>query len=197
MKSICDWTAARVAAGRRMIIVTSGAVAAGRAALGVRDRQLTIARKQALAAGKIQAMAASLDVAVSAAEELPLKFVWAFDTSAGADGLLVKPEIKKLADLKGKQVAYHKGSASHLLLTELLAKGHLGFYLFATDDLDALRDDPGFRLALGKLPGSGAGLASQPTMSRWENAPTTRELARMMAGLEGSANAQAHAADLR
>lgn len=48
------------------------------------------------------------------------------------------------------------------------------------DDLDALRDDPGFRLALGKLPGSGPGLASQPTVSRWENAPTTRELARMM-----------------
>jgi len=53
------------------------------------------------------------------------------------------------------------------------------------DDLDALRDDPGFRLALGKLPGSGAGLASQPTMSRWENAPTTRELARMMAAMIG------------
>lgn len=51
------------------------------------------------------------------------------------------------------------------------------------DDLDALRDDPGFRLALGKLPGSGAGLASQPTMSRWENAPTTRELAKLMAGM--------------
>jgi len=48
------------------------------------------------------------------------------------------------------------------------------------DDLDALRDDPGFRLALGKLPGTGAGLASQPTMSRWENAPSTRELAHMM-----------------
>ena len=51
------------------------------------------------------------------------------------------------------------------------------------DDLDALRDDPGFRLALGKLPGSGAGLASQPTMSRWENAPTTRELAKLMAAM--------------
>jgi hypothetical protein len=48
------------------------------------------------------------------------------------------------------------------------------------DDLDTLRDDPGFRLALGKLPGSGAGLASQPTISRWENAPTTRELVHMM-----------------
>jgi len=47
------------------------------------------------------------------------------------------------------------------------------------DDLDALRDDPGFRPALGELPGSGAGLASQPMVSRWENAPTTREQVRM------------------
>jgi hypothetical protein len=53
------------------------------------------------------------------------------------------------------------------------------------DDLDALRDDPGFRLALGKLPGSGTGLASQPTMSRWENAPTTRELAKLMGEMIG------------
>ncbi|WP_176599007.1 IS1380 family transposase [Sphingobium sp. 15-1] len=51
------------------------------------------------------------------------------------------------------------------------------------NDLDALRDDPGFRLALGKLLDSGAGLASQPTMSRWENAPTTRQLARMMVAM--------------
>ena len=51
------------------------------------------------------------------------------------------------------------------------------------DDLDTLRGDPGFRLALGKLPATGAGLASQPTMSRWENAPTTRELVRMMAAM--------------
>lgn len=53
------------------------------------------------------------------------------------------------------------------------------------DDLDTLRDDPGFRLALGKLPGSGSGLASQPTMSRWENAPTTRELVGMMRAMVG------------
>jgi hypothetical protein len=32
------------------------------------------------------------------------------------------------------------------------------------DDLDALRHDPGFKLALGKLPGGPIGLASQPTM---------------------------------
>ena len=34
------------------------------------------------------------------------------------------------------------------------------------DDLDVLRNDRGFRLALGKLPETGAGLASQLTMSR-------------------------------
>jgi hypothetical protein len=39
------------------------------------------------------------------------------------------------------------------------------------DDLDSLRHDPAFRLALGKLVEAGPGLASQPTMSRWENAP--------------------------
>ena len=48
------------------------------------------------------------------------------------------------------------------------------------DDLDTLRHDPGFKLAAGKLPGAAVGLASQPTMSRWENAPTARELVRMM-----------------
>jgi hypothetical protein len=51
------------------------------------------------------------------------------------------------------------------------------------DDLDALRHDPGFKLALGKLPTGAIGLASQPTMSRWENAPTTRELVRLTGAL--------------
>jgi hypothetical protein len=44
------------------------------------------------------------------------------------------------------------------------------------DDLDHLRDDPGFKLACGRLPDSGADLCSQPTVSRWENAPTLREV---------------------
>lgn len=50
------------------------------------------------------------------------------------------------------------------------------------DDLDVLRHDPGLKLALGKLPGGVIGLASRPTMSRWENAPTTRELVRLTGG---------------
>jgi hypothetical protein len=47
------------------------------------------------------------------------------------------------------------------------------------DDLDDLRKDPGFKLACGWLPESGDDLASQPTMSRWENAPDLRTLVRL------------------
>src|SRR5271165_3042603 len=44
------------------------------------------------------------------------------------------------------------------------------------DDLDVLRTDPGFKVACGRLPDSGDDLCSQPTVSRWENAPTLREV---------------------
>jgi len=47
------------------------------------------------------------------------------------------------------------------------------------DDLDDLRQDPAFKLACGRLPESGDDLASQPTMSRWENAPDRRTLIRL------------------
>ena len=47
------------------------------------------------------------------------------------------------------------------------------------DDLDMLRTDPGFKVACGRLPESGDDLCSQPTVSRWENAPSLREVVRM------------------
>ena len=48
------------------------------------------------------------------------------------------------------------------------------------DDLDRLRTDPAFKLACDRLPDSGRDLCSQPTVSRWENAPSLRELIRLM-----------------
>jgi hypothetical protein len=50
------------------------------------------------------------------------------------------------------------------------------------DDLDVLRSDPALKMACGRLPVSGIDLMSQPTLSRLENAPFWRQLARM--GLE-------------
>jgi len=47
------------------------------------------------------------------------------------------------------------------------------------NDCDALRDDPAFKMAVGRLPETGAELCSQPTMSRLENLPTKTTLIRM------------------
>jgi hypothetical protein len=47
------------------------------------------------------------------------------------------------------------------------------------DDLDDLRRDPAFKLACGRLPETGDDLHSQPTMSRWENAPDLPTLIRI------------------
>jgi hypothetical protein len=48
------------------------------------------------------------------------------------------------------------------------------------DDLDRLRCDPAFKLACGRLADSGSDLCSPPTVSRWENAPSLRDLIRLM-----------------
>ena len=47
------------------------------------------------------------------------------------------------------------------------------------DDLDVLRHDPALKMACERLPDAALGLASQPTLSRLENAPDWRALARM------------------
>ena len=48
------------------------------------------------------------------------------------------------------------------------------------NDCDALRDDPAFKMAVGRLPETGAELCSQPTMCRLENLPGSIALKRMM-----------------
>src|SRR5918997_5350211 len=51
------------------------------------------------------------------------------------------------------------------------------------NDCDALRSDPAFKMAVGRLPESGSDLCSQPTISRLENLPGATALKRMMAAL--------------
>jgi hypothetical protein len=50
------------------------------------------------------------------------------------------------------------------------------------DDVDALRSDPALKIAVGRAPESGADLMSQPTLSRLENLPDWRALARIGLG---------------
>lgn len=51
------------------------------------------------------------------------------------------------------------------------------------NDCDTLRSDPAFKMAVGRLPESGAALCSQPTMTRLENLPGAVALKRMMAAM--------------
>jgi hypothetical protein len=51
------------------------------------------------------------------------------------------------------------------------------------NDCDALRADPAFKMAVGRLPESEADLCSQPTMCRLENLPGPIALKRMMAAM--------------
>ena len=51
------------------------------------------------------------------------------------------------------------------------------------NDCNGLRIDPAFKMAVGRLPESGADLCSQPTMCRLENLPGPTALKRMMAAM--------------
>src|SRR5512134_3708708 len=51
------------------------------------------------------------------------------------------------------------------------------------DDADALRSDPALKLACGRRPESEADLASQPTLSRLENAVDRQAVERLAAAL--------------
>ena len=51
------------------------------------------------------------------------------------------------------------------------------------DDLDLLRHDPALKIACERAPETGAGIASQPTLSRLENLASWRTLARIGLGM--------------
>src|SRR5271169_3454576 len=51
------------------------------------------------------------------------------------------------------------------------------------NDCDALKSDPAFKMAVGRLPQSDDDLCSQPTISRLENLPGATALKRMMAAM--------------
>jgi hypothetical protein len=51
------------------------------------------------------------------------------------------------------------------------------------NDCDTLKSDPAFKMAVGRLPESGAELCSRPTINRLETLPSPTALKRMMAAV--------------
>ncbi|MEE9615255.1 MAG: ABC transporter substrate-binding protein [Thermodesulfobacteriota bacterium] len=81
------------------------------------------ARRGALSSGKLEGSVETTDsFAIGLAEGLPAVQVLKIDDSYGGDGLVAKKNIASIKDLKGKVVAYSKGSPSHFFLLYLLKK---------------------------------------------------------------------------
>ena len=73
----------------------------------------------------------------------------------------------------------------HHRLSEIIGARVFGICCGYEDGIDhnILRDDPALKMALGRCPETGAALASQSTISRFENAPTKRDAAKLAGAL--------------
>jgi ABC-type nitrate/sulfonate/bicarbonate transport system substrate-binding protein len=73
-----------------------------------------------LVAGKVDAVSAVIGDVVVISNQTNLKFVFAVDSSDGADELIVGSEIQSAADLKGKRIGVSFGTYSELFVRTLL-----------------------------------------------------------------------------
>jgi hypothetical protein len=119
----------------------------------------------------------------------PLQAVFDGGRLTSDAGVLVLAEVERrlgiaerlarcLADPRDPERVHHTVVEMIRFRALLIAAGYPD-----ANDCDALRTDPAFKLAVGRLPESGDDLCSQPTMSRLENLPGPTALKRMMAAL--------------
>lgn len=87
---------------------------------------------------------ALIDVVKKASQGNKLKVVLATDYSNGADGIVVKKEIKTFGDLKSKKVAVEKDTLSEYLLYDALKKNDLNFNDIEEIDLSSQKGAEAF-----------------------------------------------------
>ena len=81
----------------------------------------------ALSTGQIDANSQTLsDTLAPASKNIALKAVLVNDNSNGGDGIVVKPDIQSIKDLKGKRVATELGTVDHMLLLTALEQNGMG-----------------------------------------------------------------------
>jgi NitT/TauT family transport system substrate-binding protein len=80
----------------------------------------------ALKAGIVDAACLTLDETLRARSYgLPLAVALVFDVSVGADKLLARPELRRLADLAGRRLGFERNAVGALVLDRLLAEAGL------------------------------------------------------------------------
>lgn len=161
----------------------------------------------ALASGGVQCAAATADAwIVWNGNGVAAQQIFAIDRSAGADALVARPGIAKVADLKGRAIAAGPiGSATYFELAWLLSKSGLSIHdvrvfnlepqpataAFAAGagDLDATLSAEPFLSQLRDRPDAGNFVAT--TGEAWNVADTFGCSARFLAGSAGAARALA------
>lgn len=95
------------------------------------------ASASALVKGQVDGAALTLVEVVSILDQgLPLRVVLVLDSSSGADAVLVKPGIKKLADMKGKYIGVESSALGAVMLAKLLEASGL-----TRDDINIIAMD--------------------------------------------------------
>lgn len=104
----------------------------------------------AMIKGDIDGFCNSMDSYVLAAGSgVDAQVVYVFDESAGSDGIVVKPEIKSIADLKGRSVAVQPGWTGHFFLLYISKQSGLKSKDYKIINLDA--DKAGAAFMSGSL----------------------------------------------
>ena len=126
----------------------------------------------ALVSGKLDGIATTLDTAsLYWSTEDPFRSVLGLDDSKGGDGIVAIDSIKSIKDLRGRRVAYNKGSVSHFFLSVLLRQNGL-----TEKDIQSIQmqqDDAGAAFVAHKVD---AAVTWEPWLSRAKQTPGGRIL---------------------
>ncbi|WP_169729910.1 ABC transporter substrate-binding protein [Hydrogenovibrio kuenenii] len=100
---------------------------------GLLTKQITLVKSRSssetirrLKAGEVEAAALTLDEVFRVRDQgVPLTVVLVFDSSSGADMLLVHSDITELKQLKGKRIGYEGSAVGELMMSKILLKAGL------------------------------------------------------------------------
>src|SRR5262249_16071566 len=121
-----------------------------------------VERRAAIASGRLDGIALTLDaMIVLRSHDIPLRTVMAIDSSNGGDGVVTFCTIKRVEDLKTRQIAFPSGLPSHFFLYTVLKAHNMKMSEIKPVPMDA--DQAGAAFASGKID---AAVTWEPWLSR-------------------------------
>lgn len=125
----------------------------------------TVDRNSAFASGRLDALCTTADsLLLLAANGVDLVIVGAVDESLGADGIVARPNIQTIKDLKNKTVGFQEGMPSHFFILWVLEKNGMKKSDILPVNMNA--DEAGAAFMAGKID---AAVTWEPWLSQAAN----------------------------